>query len=86
MQKLEAGRQAAELAARQARAEVAAGAAREAVLEGQLEALWRKVADAMRGAEAAEKAAGEEHEAALAAAAEWRKKVRPLQISFGRLQ
>ncbi|GAQ77561.1 hypothetical protein KFL_000010100 [Klebsormidium nitens] len=73
-EKLEAGKQAAELEARQARAEVAAGAAREAVLEGQLEALRRKVADAIRVAEAAEKAAGEEHEAALAAAAEWRKK------------
>lgn len=76
LQKLEVGKQAAELAARQARAEAAAGAAREAVLEGQLEALRRKVGDAMKAAETAERAAGEEHEAALAAAAEWRKKVR----------
>jgi hypothetical protein len=75
-QKLEAAKQAAELDARQARAELAAAVGREAVLEGQVGILTRKVADAVRAAESAERRAGEEHEAALAAAAEWRKKVR----------
>lgn len=73
---MEAAKQAAELDARQARAELAAAVGREVVLEGQVGILTRKVADAVKAAESAERRAGEEHEAALAAAAEWRKRVR----------